>query len=540
MAIQSTNPPEVFALQEFKGLNQQARRASIDDQEEFWNENLFAIGPGNLRSLWGPSAPLYTAPSGTSILRIFTGYYGNDTPLFGQPPPGRKAFCMLSDGTADEVDLDSGLIRHLGNCWQPIAPKYWCSVKVWRPRWVGGQLGEVGGVVIGSPAGLYAWDGYQLYVPGGPAPLWLTNADTNPYPGLTTMPMPADTPGIYAMEIYDNRLWLAGKDVISFSMPGNGADFTTSDGGGFIAYFGSYLVHDYYDLAASGNYLFCFGDSSIDVISNVQMQGGTEGSPAITNFNYANVDPQIGQSFPRPVGRWDQFFVMFNGAGIYDLEGNFARQIGQKITNVWVTLDTSQYYPTMCAATIFGQRVMLVNGLFVDTQGVKRNLILMWHGTFWSVASQWASGTQLNLTNIVSYEDNSFINAYGTDGSKLYKLFARPDPNQPKRLSTKALSGTKPEAMLTIKNFKRIFLEVHDNDGRGVSFTGVCSTFGGGVPNGTETLGFEVSAGAKYGLEPWPLSCMGTNAAIDLESLSPDFTIERLFLMNEGRTLFGA
>ena len=50
MPIQSANPFELMTLDQFKGLNQQSKQGSIDDQEEFWNENLFAIGPGNLRS----------------------------------------------------------------------------------------------------------------------------------------------------------------------------------------------------------------------------------------------------------------------------------------------------------------------------------------------------------------------------------------------------------------------------------------------------------------------------------------------------------
>ena len=550
MAIQSANPPDIFTLEEWKGLNQQSRRGSIDDQELYWDENLFAIAAGNLRSCWGPSDPIYTAPAGTTILRIFTGFYGNDTPLFGQPPPGRKGFMALSDGTMDEVDLDSGLVRHMGQCWEPIAPKYWCDVKVWRPRWVGSQLGEVGGVVIGSPAGLYAWDGYQLYVPGGPAPLWLTNADTNPFPGLTVMPLPADTPGIYAMEVYENRLWLAGKNVISFSMPGNGADFTVTDGGGFVAYFGDKLVHDYVDLAASSGYLFCFGDSSIDVINNVQMIGGTGTNPAITNFNYQNVDPQIGQRFPRPVGHWGRYFTMYNGAGLFLMQGGDATEIGQKVVLLYDTVDSSQYYPTMAPATMYGTRVMLFNGQFTDPWGSSRNLLLMWHGTFWSVASQYYKGQPLTLTNIVSYEDNSVITPYGTDGTNLYRLFAQPDEKLPKRLSTKALRGSG-SAMLKIKNFKRIFMEAHDNSGEGVSFTGTVTTSGGGIPNGTEDVAFEMvtrqpvqyprgSADLRYGFEPWPLSGSGIAAAIDLTSLYPDFTSERLHLMNEDRAIYGA
>ena len=65
MAIQSANPFDLVTIEQWKGLNQQSERGSIDDQEEWWDENFFAIGPGNLRTCWGPSAAIYTAPAGT-------------------------------------------------------------------------------------------------------------------------------------------------------------------------------------------------------------------------------------------------------------------------------------------------------------------------------------------------------------------------------------------------------------------------------------------------------------------------------------------
>jgi|GEM_PF-3056705 len=560
MAIQSDNVPDVFTLSQWDkiGLDQQGRRGAIDDQAQWWNENLFAVGEGNLRSCWGVAPPIYTCPPGRRILRVFFGFYGNDQTLYGQPPPGRKGFMFLDDGTAQEVDLDTGTVVNIGSgpCWQPIAPKYWCDLKVWRPRWFGSQPGEIGGVVFGSPKGLYAWDGTTRYDPGQPAPDWLTSADTDPFPGLTNMPLQADLPGIYALEVYVNRLWVAGKNEISFSKPGNAVDFTVEDGGGFILYFGDKLVHDYVDLAASGGYLFCFGDSSIDVINNVQESGGTQGANAVTSFNYANVDPVVGQRFPRPVGHWGRYFVLYNGAGIYFNQGGDCIPIGQKLSNIYDSLDSSEFYPTMAPATMFNNRVMLFNGMFTDPFGVKRNLLLMWHGTFWSVASQWYQGQQLTLTNIGTYEDNSIMRPFGTDGTRLFELFSQPDPNLPKRLSTKALQGDDPKSRLTIKNLKRLYLDIHDNSGfptknnadqyvntgnpLGVSFTGNVLTEGGVDRPGRQDVAFDLSPGQVHAIRAWPLSCSGISAAVDLISYSPDFTIERLHLSNEGRTFWGA
>jgi hypothetical protein len=536
--IQSSNPPEIQTLNAWKGLNQQAKRGSIDDEEEWWNENLFAIGPGNLRSCWGHGPALYTAPAGITILRIFFGFIGYPTPQYGAPPPGAFGWMFLSDGNVDQVDLDQGTVTRIGQIWQPIAPQYWASAKVWRPRFFGSTGGQSGGILFGSPKGLYAWDGQTLTSPGQPAPDWLTDLQETD-PGAVPPNMPTGLPGIYAMEVYQARLWVAGKDVISFSAPSNGADFSTTNGGGSFGYFGDRLTYSYMDLCQSAGYLFVFGDSSTDLISNIQLTGsGTTASPFTTNFNYENIDPQVGQRFPRPVGRAGRYMTLFNGATISLMQGGDATPIGDKISGIWNMLDTSQYLPTFAPCNMFGFKVMLLNGRFTDPFGVTRSLLLMWHPTrgheFWSVASQ-----NLELTNIGSYEQDSNIRPYGTDGSSLYQLFAKPDPTLRKRLSTKRLMG-QGMSMLTVKSFKRLFMEVHDNTGLGVNWTGQVTTGEGGVPGGVQAVDYQLAPGAESGVIPHPLEGAGLWAAIDLESKSPDFTCERLHLYSEARTLFGA
>lgn len=553
MAIQSDNLPDLITIEQWRGLNQQSKRGSIDDQEEWWNENFFAIGPGNLRTCWGPSAPVYTAPAGTNILRLFFGTYGNETPQYGAPPPGAMGWAFLSDGTIDEFDLNTQAktgLRAQGPIWHPIAPQYWASAKVWRPAFVGATTGQQGGVLFGSPepnpgipgpGGLYAWDGATLSAPNNPAPDWLTDLQETD-PGATPPLMPTGLPGIYAMEVYASRLWVAGKDVVSFSAPANGADFSTANGGGSFGYFGDRLTYSFMDLAASAGYLYLFGDSSIDAINNVTLIGtpGSLTEPVTTDFNYFNVDPQVGQRFPRPIGRLGRYFCMFNGAGIFILQGGEAVPIGDKVSGVWQHLDTSTFLPTFAPANMFGFRVMLLNGRFTDIFGVTRSMLLMFHPTkgneFWSIASQ-----GIELTNIGTYEQDSILTPYGTDGTSVYQLFAQPSPTLLKRLSTKQLRGQGSKfAALTIKNAKRLYAEIADNDGRGASITGTVTSGGGGVPGGTQGVDFELSAGTMFGIIPSPLSGGGIWHAIDLQTNAPDVTLERLHLSLEERTLFGA
>lgn len=538
MPIQSANPPEIMTIDQWRGVNQQGRRGSIDDQELWWDENYFPIGPGNLRSNWGMGPKIYTPASGARILRMFFGFIGFPTPQFAAPPPGRFGWMFLDNGVVEQVDLDTKAVTTVGNIWEPIPPQYWASAKVWRPRFFGSVAGQNGGVLFGSPQGLYAWDGQILTSPGQPAPDWLTDiAETDPSGPIP--PMPVGLPGIYCMEVYQSRLFVAGKDVVSFSAPSNGADFSTTNGGGSFGYFGDKLVYSFMDLAASAGYLFVFGDSSTDLISNIQLTGqGTPESPFTTNFNYANIDPQVGHRFPRPVGRIGRYFTMYNGAGIFLMQGGDAQEIGEKVTNVFNTLDTSLYLPTMAPATMFGFRVMLCNGRFTDPFGVTRNLLLMWHpargNQFWTIASQ-----ELELTQIGAYEQDSIITPYGTDGHSLYQLFAQPSGNLIKRLATKELRG-KGIAQLTVKNFARAYAEVHDNSGEGVSLVGTFSSGGGGVPGGSEDLAFDLADGRRFDIMGHGVSGNGIWGSIDLTSKSPDFTLERIHIAARETVLYGA
>jgi hypothetical protein len=300
------------------------------------------------------------------------------------------------------------------------------------------------------------------------------------------------------------------------------------------------------------------------MISNVQLTGqGTTESPFSTQFNYSNIDPQIGHGFPRPVGRWKRYFHTCNGlqlgeqprftetpipgrGAIYILVGGNYSTISDKVTNLWLTLDISDYYPTFSAVTMFGRAIQLLNGRFTDPFGVTRSMLLVWHGKedtgegFWSVASQ-----NKELTEINQYEENSAINAYGTDGTYLYMLFNHPDATLPKRLSTKSFRGPG-EAGLTIKIWKRLFMEIRDlSAGRGapshgVSFNGQLRTRGGGLPNGSEEVNFEIPPGKRHDILAWPTAGQGIEAELDLLSYSEDFAIERIDGMLELRTLFGA
>jgi hypothetical protein len=228
---------------------------------------------------------------------------------------------------------------------------------------------------------------------------------------------------------------------------------------------------------------------------------------------------------------------MWNGAGFFLMFGGDAQMIGQKTANIFNTLNPTTIIPTMAPMTMFGFRHMLCHGQFTNPiTGVSRSLMLSWNGEYWTAYSQ-----NLNLTQIGSYEDNSIITPYGTDGTSLYRLFAQPSNTLLKICSTKSLRGDGQNALM-LKNFKRLFCEVTDvsTNNAGVNIVGVSSTGFGGVPGGVQDISFELAGGAINDILPQPLNGQGIAIAVDLTTFSPDFIIERLYFAAELRTLYGA
>lgn len=541
MAIKSDNPPQIITLEGWAGINQSSSRPVIDDQECWWLENLFPVAPGHLRSAWGPSAPIYTATPGAVIRRIFF------TNIDGVNPLGFMFLDSGGIGLVDQVNLNTGEVTGLGPVWQPVAPHYWADLKLWQPNQFGNVPGQNGGVLIGSPQGLYAWDGAMVSRPGDNAPLWLTNGRSTDASGNQYV-MPVGLPGIYAMEVYDEVLWVMGQTVVAFSAASVAIDFSATGGGGAFPYHGDQLTVSRTDLHQTAGYLYLFNDSSTDLVSRITYTGTNIVSGSVgtvtsisTQFQLTNNDPQIGQRFFRPVGVWEQAFTLFNGSGIYVMSGATVQWASQKITNLLNTLDPSTIIPTQCAAHIHGKKWLLYNAMLTDVWGVKRSMILCWSGPGegkWVIASQ-----RLNLTSIASYEQNSCITPYGTDGMSLYQLFAQPDPSLQKRLTTKLYNGLafSTDNAVVIKTWKRLYLEWMDQyrGGQGVYFTGTMETWGGGIPNGREDVSFSLEP-SGYDITPAPVAGQGINAGVDLLSYSPDFTVARLTLTFDPRTLFGA
>lgn len=92
------------SLRDFKGVNTQADRRAIGDDEFAWLENVMPIGRGNARTVPGPSAALATLGGALSCYYMAEGNISNVSYMF--------MFCI--DGSAYQVNLTTYAITTVG------------------------------------------------------------------------------------------------------------------------------------------------------------------------------------------------------------------------------------------------------------------------------------------------------------------------------------------------------------------------------------------------------------------------------------------
>lgn len=294
--------------------------------------------------------------------------------------------------------------------------------------------------------------------------------------------MPAGISGT-TIETYQNRVWVGDETKISYTGADSIRDFSGTNGGGSKPITDSFLREKLVSLKQANGFLYRFGDSSINVISNVQTT-----TSAVTSFNDSNVDPQIGTAWRDTVVAFGRALVFANPTGIYALYGGAAEKVSSPLDGLFAKASfntgVAGKTPTSCVATVFGIRVyaMLMTTTDPYTRTL-RDIIVCWDGQRWFVYTP-----NIDYAILAGQEISSELTGWAATATDLYKLFERADDTLTKTFSTKLLAPV--SYLMTTAALDVAFL-AEDNAGTGgVVSISIDTETGSGTPVDTDVSNF--------------------------------------------------
>lgn len=226
-----------------------------------------------------------------------------------------------------------------------------------------------------------------------------------------------------AIENYTGRVWIANGNSINYSSPANPADFSTTTGGGTLTSTDSFLKSSFYSLVQANGFLYCFADSSIQAISNVNTSSSTVGgvTTVSTTFSNVNVSAQIGTIWGNSPITFAQTILFTNYDGVYGLYGSTLQKASTPIDPFFANIPSAISSMTVSSAQtiLFGIQTYILLFPIVDQYtNNTRNALVLWNGKQWFTASQ-----ETTYTFIATQEINSQLFAYGTDGISIFQMF---------------------------------------------------------------------------------------------------------------------
>jgi hypothetical protein len=213
---------------------------------------------------------------------------------------------------------------------------------------------------------------------------------------------------------FSGRVWIASGRTVTYSAAGQYSDFTSVSAGS-LQITDSTLHGNIQQLLSANDFLYIFGDSSINVFSNIQVS-----STGQTLFTNTNVSASVGTKLPYAIIPYFRSVLFMNNYGVYALVGSTTTKLSAPLDGIFQNIDfNSPVYAgqviinnILCAAfnftyydAVFTKSYRYVQAVFFDKK--------------WFITSQGNS-----LKYITTVPVNGADTLFGADSTKLYQLYA--------------------------------------------------------------------------------------------------------------------
>lgn len=213
------------------------------------------------------------------------------------------------------------------------------------------------------------------------------------------------------VQSFSGRVWIAAGRNVYYTAAGSYSDFT-SVSAGTVSLTDATLRSNIINLLSANNFLYIFGEDSINVFSDVRVT--TAGTTLFTN---TNVSASVGTKLPYAIFPYFRSVLFMNDYGVYALVGSTTSKLSDALDTVVENIDYSfdvtsgqvLLNNTLCAA---------FNVRYTGDSAGGRFIQMIFFEKKWFVSSQGA------IKHITALPIDGQGLIYGTTGTDLYKLYS--------------------------------------------------------------------------------------------------------------------
>ena len=221
-----------------------------------------------------------------------------------------------------------------------------------------------------------------------------------------------NTNKIVDVATFSGRVWVAAGRTVYASASTSPTDFTSVSAVAFNIT-DSTLHGNIQGLLSANNFLYVFGDDSINVFSDLQVT-----STGATVFTNTNVSASIGTKRIYAIFQYFRSVLFMNDYGIYALVGSTTTKISDPLDGIFPYIDFSK--PVTAGQALLNNILCAVFNFYVNSSfpfgsGGSRYIQCVFFEKKWFVTSQGA------LSYITSVPFNGTVNLYATDTNKVLK-----------------------------------------------------------------------------------------------------------------------
>jgi hypothetical protein len=219
-----------------------------------------------------------------------------------------------------------------------------------------------------------------------------------------------------AIQSFSGRVWIAEGRTIYYSAAGSYNDFTSVSAGNIILTDAT-LHGTIQQLLSANNFLYIFGDTSINVFSDVRV--GTLGNTLFTN---TNVSASVGSKLPYAIFPYFRSVLFMNNYGVYALVGATTTKLSDPLDGVIPDIDfTKPVYAgqvlinnILCAAFNF-----YYTGNGYGSSPYNNYITAIFFEKKWFFVQQ---GSDLKF--VIGVPNEGLITMYGSNGTNLKEFFS--------------------------------------------------------------------------------------------------------------------